>query len=338
MPPMPKIVPALLLLAAAGGSAQHAAARPVPAPRAPAPQAPAPQARIERLPFSTAVSDVRLAISPDERHMLWGMVNRTPGSGLEIVESWRFDGAWSAPVAVSFNGSANDFDPSFSPDGKWVYFFSNRPGGAGGDDLYRVAFDPATRAYGVPRNLGPRVNTPGDEWAPSVSPDGTALLFSSNRHGLRGGQNLFIAPLRGGRIGTPVALGPAVNGAQDDFDATFLGNARHIVFARGDAAGDKGTRLYAAHKEGKGGKDGGAGLAGRWRAAGGDQLLGRAEHRPVHVALGRILLVGGMRPGRYAARPVAQRFPRRGGCALVFSRQSLAKPRASGYGPVIAGA
>ncbi|MGH6613750.1 TolB family protein [Sphingomonas sp.] len=257
----------LFLLAAVAGSARHAPARPVPASQVPAPQTPAPQtpapqtptpqtptprARVERLPFSTAVSDVRLAISPDERHILWGMVNRTPGSGLEIVESWLADGVWSAPVAVSFNGPANDFDPSFSPDGRQVYFFSNRPGGAGGDDLYVVAFDPVTRRYGVPRNLGARVNTPGDEWAPSLSPDGTALLFSSNRHGVPGGQNLFIAPLRGQVIGTPVALGPAVNGAEDDFDATFLGSAHRIVFARGDAVGDKGTRLYAAHKGEKG--------------------------------------------------------------------------------------
>lgn len=234
---MVKAAVLLLLLASRGGAAQDA---------------PAVQARVERMPFSTAVSDVRLALSPDETHALWGMVNRVPGCGLEIVESWLAGGVWSAPVPVSFNGPANDFDPSFSPDGKRVYFFSNRPGGAGGDDLYEVAYDPVTRVYGVPRNLGPRVNTPGDEWAPSLSPDGKALLFSSNRHGLRGGQNLFVAPVKGGTIGTPVALGPAVNGAEDDFDATFLGSARRIVFTRGDAAGGKGTRLYAAHKGMKG--------------------------------------------------------------------------------------
>ncbi|QNA82724.1 hypothetical protein G4G27_00890 [Sphingomonas sp. So64.6b] len=209
----------------------------------------------ERLSISTMVSDVRLAVSPDETHRLWGLVNRTPGAGLEIVESRLVEGQWSAPLPVSFNGPANDFDPSFSPDGRTVYFFSNRPGGAGGDDLYAVSYDPGTRVYGEPRNLGPKVNTDGDEWAPTVSPDGRTLMFASNRHGLSGGQNLFVAPLKGGEIGTPVALDAVIDTAEDEYDATFVGGADRIVFARGDAYGDKGAKLHSAVKDGKGWRD-----------------------------------------------------------------------------------
>ncbi len=134
------------------------------------------------------------------------------------------------PVPVSFNGDANDFDPAFAPDGRSVWFFSNRPGGAGGDDLYQVAFDPRTRTFGTPRNLGPIVNTPGNEWAPSVSPDGKSLLFSSNRPGGSGRQDLYLAPLHGSRVGEPVGLGPSIETGEDEFDATFAGDARHIIF------------------------------------------------------------------------------------------------------------
>ena len=205
--------------------------------------APAATPAIERLANSTPMSDVRLAVSPDGRHRLWGVVDR---GALEIVESWLVGGAWSPPVPVSFNGDANDFDPAFAPDGRSVWFFSNRAGGAGGDDLYRVAFDPRTRAWGAPRNLGPMVNTVGNEWAPSLSPDGQTLLFSSNRPGGSGKQDLYLAPLRAGRIGTPVSLGPAIETGEDEFDATFAGSADTIVFTRGDAEGEAGTKLHLA--------------------------------------------------------------------------------------------
>ena len=205
--------------------------------------APAATPAIERLAISTPMSDVRLAVSPDGRHRLWGVVNR---GELEIVESWLVGSAWTPPVPVSFNGDANDFDPAFAPDGRSVWFFSNRAGGAGGDDLYRVAFDPRTRAYGAPRNLGPMVNTPGNEWAPSLSPDGETLLFSSNRPGGAGKQDLYIAPLHRGRIGTPASLGPAIETGEDEFDATFAGSADAIVFTRGDAEGEAGTQLHLA--------------------------------------------------------------------------------------------
>ncbi|MFA6113404.1 MAG: hypothetical protein WC729_05415 [Sphingomonas sp.] len=208
--------------------------------------APAATPSIERLAISTPMSDVRLAVSPDGRHRLWGVVDRTPGSGLEIVESWLVAGQWTPPVPVPFNGDANDFDPAFAPDGRSVWFFSNRAGGSGGDDLYQVAFDPRTRLWGTPRNLGPIVNTPGNEWAPSLSPDGRNLLFSSNRPGGSGKQDLYLAPLHGDRIGTPMRLGPAIETGEDEFDATFAGDARHIIFTRGDADGEAGTKLHLA--------------------------------------------------------------------------------------------
>jgi hypothetical protein len=97
---------------------------------------------------STAQSEVRVTFSPDGQRMLWGAIGwsgtpGTTGGGWDIYESERSDGGWSKPRIVAFNSTANDFDPSFAPDGSGVYFFSNREGGFGKDDIY---FAPSTHA------------------------------------------------------------------------------------------------------------------------------------------------------------------------------------------------
>src|ERR1043165_5992904 len=84
--------------------------------------------------------EIRLAASPDGTQLLWGSTDRPGGpGGWDVWVSRRTGATWAPPVAASFNSEANDFDPAFSPDGRWVYFFSNRPGGLGGDDIYRAA-------------------------------------------------------------------------------------------------------------------------------------------------------------------------------------------------------
>ncbi len=194
---------------------------------------------------STPLTEIRLTFSPDGSRMLWGVIGRHNGpGGWEILESIRTDGQWSAPALVSFNTAANEFDPSFAPDGSGVYFFSNRPGGLGGDDLYFVPFDRATGRYGTPRNLGPDVNSAGDEWAPCVSPDNQRLLFATNGRGGAGRHDLFVAQRADdGQWHSPAPLS-ALNTPDDDFDATFLHDGHSIVFSSGRVDGT--VRLYAA--------------------------------------------------------------------------------------------
>ncbi|WP_424682232.1 hypothetical protein [Frateuria sp. YIM B11624] len=122
---------------------------------------------------STRYSEVRLAVSPDGDTELWGSVDRPGGpGGWDIWMVRREQGRWSAPMPVSFDTPANEFDPAFSADGRAVWFFSNRPGGLGGDDIWSAPFDPASGRFGTPRNAGPAINSAGDEWAPSPSADG----------------------------------------------------------------------------------------------------------------------------------------------------------------------
>lgn len=194
---------------------------------------------------STPATEVRIAFSPDGKRMLWGAIGWKDGAGgWDIYESVNANGKWSTPKSVSFNSAQNDFDPFFAPDGSGVYFFSNRPGGLGNDDIYVVPFNAKTGTYGTAVNLGPNVNSAGSEWAPALSSDGQALMFSSDGRGGEGKQDLFLSAREGNGWAVAENFHPPVNGPNDDFDATFLPDDSGIVMSSGDVEGDGGTKLY----------------------------------------------------------------------------------------------
>jgi hypothetical protein len=181
------------------------------------------------MPASSAYSEVRLAVSPDGETMLWGSKDRPGGpGGRDLWITRRAAGAWSAPAPVSFNSPAKDYDPAFTPDGRYVYFFSDRSGGLGGDDLYRV---PVTRdGFGAVEHLGATVNSAGNEWAPTPLRDGS-LLFASDGRGGRGRQDLWVAAPLGDGFATAAPLPGAINTAADEFDPVALPDGS-LVFAR----------------------------------------------------------------------------------------------------------
>ena len=202
---------------------------------------------------STPKSEVRITFSPDGQRMLWGAIGWSEGAskgvgGWDVYESQRSASGWSTPRAVSFNSPANDFDPSFAPDGSGVYFFSNRGGGFGKDDIYFAPFEAVTGGYGAARNLGAAINSAGDEWAPVVSADGKRMMFASDGHGGRGKHDLFIAHRRGTGWGEIENL-TALNTPEEDFDATFLHDGVSIVYTSGKFAGDE-VALYVAEFSG----------------------------------------------------------------------------------------
>jgi TolB protein len=194
--------------------------------------------------LATQWSEVRLTLSPDGRTALWFSRNRPGGAGgYDIWMSRRLHGAWSEARPVTFNSSARDFDPAFSADGRHVYFSSDRPGGAGGDDIYRVSV--AGGRFGKPEWLGPEVNTTGNEWAPMLSPDGRTLLFTSNGHGARR-LDLFTSRRVGDRFTAARPLSGNVNTEADEFDATFLGDGKTVVFTRARDIAVDDARLFVA--------------------------------------------------------------------------------------------
>ncbi|MBI2838940.1 MAG: PD40 domain-containing protein [Acidobacteria bacterium] len=182
---------------------------------------------------STSKSEIKITFSPDGERMLWGTIGWEGGAGgWDIWESRLEGGQWSKPAPVSSNSSQNDFDPYFAPDGRGVYFFSNRAGGVGGDDIWFAAFDPERGAYSPAENLGPHMNSTGDEWAPILSSDGKRILFASDGRGGRGLHDRFTSERKDGALLPAEPLPGSVNSTDDDFDAILLEKDSVLVSSR----------------------------------------------------------------------------------------------------------
>jgi len=181
---------------------------------------------------STEASEVRLTVSRDGSVAAWFTRNRDGGAGAyDIWVSKHTSGRWSTPTPASFNSAQRDFDPAFSADGRSLYFCSDRPGGLGGDDIYRVAV--TAEGFGRPEHLGAQVNSAGNEWAPMLSGDGSILLFSSDGRGGAGRFDLFSARHVASDMFTSASPLPGdINTAADEFDATFLADGSTVVLAR----------------------------------------------------------------------------------------------------------
>ena len=132
-------------------------------------------------------------------------------------------GKWSKPtnLEISKDTLSCFAHPAISPDGEWLYFVSDMPGGKGGLDIWRVRITPA--GLGGVENLGEPINTPGDEMFPTFRPNGD-FYFSSNGHVGMGGLDIYIAKVNS--ITRKYELthpGYPLNTEADDFGMTFEG-------------------------------------------------------------------------------------------------------------------
>ena len=155
-----------------------------------------------------------------------------------IVTANRSDAAWGKPnkLELTHDTLSSYAHPAISPDGEWLYFTSDMPGGKGGLDIWRVRLTAA--GTGGVENLGEPINTEGDEMFPSFRPNGD-FYFSSNGHPGLGGLDIFIAKVnRHGRYELEHP-GYPLNSMGDDFGMTFEGLKNQGFFSsnRGDGRG-----------------------------------------------------------------------------------------------------
>ena len=185
--------------------------------------------------LNSAMDEGACCFSPDGKTMYLTLCKTDPNYPryATIVVSNRSDASWSKPIEliISKDTLSSFAHPAVSPDGEWLYFVSDMPGGIGGFDIWRCKL--LGKDLGAPENLGEPINTPGDEMFPTFRPNGD-LYFSSDGHPGLGGLDIFV--FKDGKV---EHLGFPMNSQGDDFGMTFEGKRNQGYFCsnRGDTRG-----------------------------------------------------------------------------------------------------
>lgn len=157
-----------------------------------------------------------------------------------IYKSNRSDASWGKPeqVVISRDTLSLYAHPAVSPDGNWLYFTSDMAGGEGGLDLWRYYIGTSRAMEGILENLGPMINSEGDEQFPAFGPKGE-LFFSSDGYPGMGGLDIFCATQVNDTTWNISNMGAPVNSNGDDFGMTFAPGLYRGFFSsnRGDARG-----------------------------------------------------------------------------------------------------
>ena len=191
--------------------------------------------------LNTEFDEGACCFSPDQRTMYLTQCVSDPSYPryATIATSNRADAAWgkAQKLEITRDTLSSFAHPAVSPDGEWLYFTSDMPGGEGGLDIWRVRI--TGHGLGGVENLGEPINTPGDEMFPTFRPNGD-LYFSSNGHQGFGGLDIYIAKLD--KSGKKIVIehpGYPLNSQGDDFGMTFEGAHNRGFFSsnRGDGRG-----------------------------------------------------------------------------------------------------
>lgn len=190
--------------------------------------------------LNTEYDEGACCLTPDGQEMYLTQCTTDPTYPryANIVISKRSDASWTKAerLELSRDTLSSFAHPAISPDGEWLYFVSDMPGGKGGLDIWRVRLTPS--GPGGVENLGEPINTPGNECFPTFRPNGD-LYFSSDGHPGMGGLDIFIAHPGSDKKWHIEHPGYPLNSEGDDFGMTFEGMLNKGFFAsnRGDNRG-----------------------------------------------------------------------------------------------------
>lgn len=169
--------------------------------------------------LNTIVHDATVGLNPDGSSLIVYRTQKNLVSG-DLYEAHMHSREWQTPELMTdkINSIAHEPSASIAPGGNEIYFTSDRPGGYGGRDIYRIRRLP-NNEWSMPLNLGPMINTEFDEDAPFIHSDGTTLFFSSNGHSTMGGYDIFKSVLMDPDMNgwaTPENMGYPLNTVNDD--------------------------------------------------------------------------------------------------------------------------
>lgn len=203
------------------------------------------------VPLSNAINTTgnegAQCISPDGQFLYFAGCSRADGYGkCDIYYSKLVGNEWSKPVNIGepINTIYWESQPSISPDGKTLYFVSDRKGGYGSYDIYRSNYL-GNGKWSRPVNLGPNINTEGVEFSPFIHNDNQTLYFSSNGWPGFGENDIFYSRKNDkGVFGTPKNLGYPINTSQEESSLFISNDGKKAFFASSTLKGQGGLDLF----------------------------------------------------------------------------------------------
>jgi outer membrane protein OmpA-like peptidoglycan-associated protein len=197
-------------------------------------------------PINTGYNEGAQCISPDGKYLFYTICNTDFGNGsCDLYWAKRIGNRWSrprnfdAPVCTKFWES----QPSIAPDGKTIYFASNRPDGFGKMDIWKTTMT-EEGLFTVPENLGKKINTDGEDAAPFIHADGKTLYFASDGHPGMGGMDVFYSTLTDTGWTKPVNLGYPINTPADEINILINAAGTTAYFSTDKEGGYGGQDLY----------------------------------------------------------------------------------------------
>ncbi|MFN8134608.1 MAG: hypothetical protein U0Z17_05085 [Bacteroidales bacterium] len=198
-------------------------------------------------PLNTPGNEGALCVSPDGMTIIITCCSRPDSYGsCDLYLSRKVGSNWSEPINLgsTVNTASWESQPCLAADGRTLYFVSTRAGGHGGSDIWKSVLQD-DGSWSTPVNLGDSVNSPGNEMAPFIHPDGRTLYFSSTGHPGMGGADLFVSRLSPqGTWQKPENLGYPVNTRLDEINLVInaQGTEAYISAERPNGFGN--TDIY----------------------------------------------------------------------------------------------
>ena len=204
-------------------------------------------------PINTNMNERDIAISPDGKEMFYTVVLQPTLFHTMLYCKKDKNGNWTAPQVASFSGKYSDMEPAFSPDGKKLFFSSNRPDSLTKTINYDIWYVEKSKTEWVTTTkLGPEVNTSANEYFPSVATSGNLYFTATYDKGI-GKEDIFVSKWIDGKYSSSVPLDTGVNSSLYEFNAFVSPDESYILFTSFGRKDDKGRGdIYLSSKNGEG--------------------------------------------------------------------------------------
>ncbi|MEO5979766.1 MAG: hypothetical protein ABIS36_01785 [Chryseolinea sp.] len=179
---------------------------------------------------STNLSERDMAISPDGNEMYYTIQSNQHVFSTIVHRRKISEDKWSAADVATFSGMSSDLEPSFSPDGKKLYFSSDRASAEKSSKDYDIwVVEKTSNGWSSPKNIGWPVNTTANEFYPSITNDGSIYFTAEYDKGV-GKEDIYVSKLTDGIFSNPVPLDTAINSKLWEFNAFVAPDESFIAF------------------------------------------------------------------------------------------------------------